>query len=590
MGHGKKTAKIMVVQESPTEAENKRKSYMGGKSGKMFMAALSEIGVDLDDVFFTSVVKCSAPEDRVILPDEVKACQDYLFAEIDIVQPEIVIPTGNFSMKALMGVTAITKHRGKVIEKDGVKYLPMLHPQLVLKQPKYMEFFSEDMITLGSVINGTEVEGRANFKKERNYCDTYDDAIKEIRRLMELPSGSLIAIDLETVKANPFKEFATISPKGESLYPESKKVKISAIGFSDREGYGSAIPLYHRQNMMSGNQIGTIVKFLRFLLEREDLHFTTQNGKFEIKWLRKQLDIYLDNVVWDSMLMHYIAITEEKGTHGLDDFSWLYTDMGGYDAALNEAKPKGEDEGNYDMIEWDLLKVYLADDCDVTYRVTKMWIPLIEDNPEMKWLWDNIMTPATYTFADIESNGAKINEEWLKILEEEYPKEITRIEERLHQYPEVIEMEREWLASWEERCYIGTIKKADRTEEQEDKFTKYQKYNPNGKKKGVLIDGTKFNFGSVNQLSELLFERLGLKTVVLTDKGNYSTNDDSLKYMAKQHAITATLMELRKVKHLYNNFVSGMYEHMSPEGFVHGTYNLHGTVTGRLSSNEPKVA
>lgn len=589
MGKGLKTARIMIVQESPTELENSRKEYMLGRAGKMLKTALQEVGIDLEDCYFTSIVKCSTPEDRPPLPDEVKACKDYLMAEIDIIKPEIIIPTGNMSMKALMGVTGITKQRGKVTEKGGIKYFPIVHPNMVLKNPTHMDAFSEDIITLSSVLNGTEIEGRANYKQDRVYGDTYEDAIAEIKRLLALPSGTAIAIDLESTKANPYKSYVTMSANAKRLHPESERVKISAIGFSDSSGYGSAIPLYHRENTMSGNQIGTVVKFLRFLLEREDIEWVTQNGKFEIKWLRKQLDIQVSNVMWDTMLMHYLAITEEKGTHDLGTFSWLYTDMGGYDSALNDVAPKGKDKGNYDLIPWDILKKYLADDCDVTYRVYEKWRPLIEDDEEFYWLWNNIMIPATYTFANIEGNGAKIDRKWLEHLQDSYPKEIQRIEDKLRNYSEVVEMEREWQELWEERCYIGSIKKADRTPEQDEKFIKNKKYDPNGKKDGVLVDGTKFNFGSNAQLGELFFNRLGLKTVVLTDKGNPSTNDDSLKYMLNQHEICKTIMEYRKVNHLYNNFVSGMEEHMSDTDFVHGNYNLHGTVTGRLSSNEPNM-
>ncbi len=63
---------------------------------------------------------------------------------------------------------------------------------------------------------------------------------------------------------------------------------------------------------MPGNQMGIIVKFLRKLLEREDLEFIAHNGKFDIRWLRASLDIQLQNLIWDTMLIHYLCITEEK--------------------------------------------------------------------------------------------------------------------------------------------------------------------------------------------------------------------------------------------------------------------------------------
>lgn len=583
LGNGMKTARIMVVQESPYESENMRSKYMGGRAGKMFNAALGEVGIDVDDVYFTSLVKCSIPGDDLPTTEEVKACQEYLFAEIDVIDPEIIVPTGNLSMKALMGLTAITKHRGKVVlGEDNRKYLPILHPGMVLKQPKYLDMFSEDMITLGQVLNGGEVTSRPAMKKERRYCETYEDAVDEIKRLMALPAGSRLVIDLETTKANPFISEVTMSTRMRSQYPDSARNKICAIGFSDRAGYGSAIPLYHRQNRMSGNQIGTIIKFIRWLLERDDLEIVGQNNKFELKWLKWQLDIIVETMVWDIMLMHYLGVTEEKGTHGLDDFAWQYTDMGGYDAPLNKVKPTGEDEGNYDLIDWDILKVYLADDCDCTFRGFNVFEPIITQNEDFKWLWDNIMVPGYYTLHDIECTGIFVDTKWLEKVEQTYPVEIARIEEKLHQFPEVLEMEREWQSMWQERVRLGAIKKADRTKEEHENFEKWSKYNP---AKG----GCKFNFGSTQQLGELLFNRIGMTTEILTDKGNFSTNDDSLKSMRTQHPICAVLMEFRKVNHLYNNFIAGMRAYLDDRSIIHPSYNLHGTVTGRLSSADPNA-
>lgn len=582
MGQGRKGARIMFVQESPYMLEWKRKAYMGGKGGTMLKAALGEVGIDIDDAYFTSVVKFPTPNDRIPMPDELKESMDLLWAEIEIINPDVIVPTGNMSMKYLMKQTAITKWRGKLYEHEGRKYFPMIHPNLVLKQPKYLQFFSEDMVNLESVLNGTSIEGRSSHQKERLYCETYDSAIDEIVRLMSLPKGTRIVVDLETVKTNPFIAKVSANKTTSLNFPESLHPKIVAIGFSDRPGYGCAIPLYHRQTPFSGNQIGTIVKFLRWLFEESELEFVAHNGKFDVKWLRAWLDIQVKEMIWDTMLIHYLTITEERGTHGLKDLAWLETDMGGYDDALDSLKPTGDDEGNYDLIDWDVLKVYLADDCDVTYRLLEKYIANVTEDPDYAWIWENLMVPGYYTLLDIECDGVYVNREHLKYLQDNYPSEIERVEAKLHQFPEVIDMKRERVDRWAERCAIGGIKKANRTPEQQDKFTKYKKYDP---KDG----GDRLNFGSVQQLSELLFERLGLETDVLTDKGNPSTNDDSLKVMLKQHPICAVLMEWRKVNHLNNNFVAGMTAHLDPNGFVHGSYNIHGTVTGRLSSNEPNM-
>jgi uracil-DNA glycosylase family 4 len=582
MGHGKKKARVMVIQENPYEHENKKGKYFSGKAGKLLQSAFEEVGIDADDVYYTAVVKCSTPEDRLPLKDEVKACEDYLWAEIDAVEPEIIIPTGNMSLWALTGRTAITKQRGRLIEKDGYKFFPMIHPNMVLKQPKYMEFFSKDIINLHSILEGVLPADILAYEQERLYCEDYDTAINELKRLMALPDGHLVTVDLETVKSNPYLDKTVMSKTKRAMFPESEIVKISAIGFSDRAGYGNAIPLYHRETPFTGNQIGTIVKFIRFLIEDSKLEFVAHNSKFEMKWLLQQLDIYLADLKWDTMLMHYLAVTEEKGTHDLKQLAWLETDMGGYDDELDPYLPKGDDEGNYDMIPWDTLKVYLAADVDVTYRLLDKYKPLIEEDKEKKWLWDNLMVPGLYALMDIEHTGAKVDGDLLGIYRGRYEEEIDRIEAKLREYPEIVSLERERHELWLERVAIGGIKKANRTEEQQTKFEKNKKYDP---KKG----GDKLNFGSSTQLQVLFFEIMGLETVVLTDKGHPSTNDDSLKYMRNQHPMIALLMEYRKVAHLYSNFIDKMSMHVDARGLIHGNYNLHGTVTGRLSSNEPNM-
>lgn len=585
MGHGPKGARVMIIQESPYEAEYKRKQYMGGKAGRLLRTALGEVGISTDDVYFTAVVKHITPEDRLPLPDEVRESEDLLWAEIDVIKPDIIVPTGNPSLKLLTGKTAITKMRGQLIEdeKNGLRIFPIIHPNLVLKQPKYMDFFTRDIINLASILDGAVPSDIKSFTKERRYCDTYEDAIDELQRLIALPSGSHVVLDIETVKANPFVSRVTASKTTMEKYPDSLRPKISAIGFSDRAGYGCAIPLYHRQNPMSGNRIGTIVKLVRALLERTDLIFTAHNGKFELRWLRYWLDIELKEIRYDTMVMHYLTVTEEKGTHDLKQLAWLETDMGGYDDKLNEIAPKGDDEGNYDLIDWDILKVYLADDCDVTFRLLEKYLPNVEENEEYRWLWYNLMVPGYHTLCDIEMDGIHVDREWLGVLAEAYPKEIVRLEGRLRSYPEVLEVERENTAKWEERCAIGKIPKSMRTNEQQWKFEKYKKFDPSK-------DGIKFNFGSTAQLGDLLFNRMGMTTVVLTDKNAYSTGVDSLLYMRPQNPdFIDLLLEIRKVKHLHSGFVSDLEHMIDDNDIIHPSYNIHGTVTGRLSSTEPNA-
>jgi len=588
MGSGKKSARIMVVSESPYQTENLRNQHMSGKGGRLLRALLSDVEIDLDDVYFTTVVKCSTPEDRLPKPDEIDACKDYLLSEIDVIQPEIIVPTGNISMKVTMGLVGITKHRGKMIEKDGIKYFPIIHPNFVLKQPKWLEIFGKDIENLSIILNGRDMDQEGSQPEERRYCDTYEEAIDELWRLIKLPP-SRIVVDIEAKNLNPWKADS----------------KVLSIGFSDRPGYASVICLYHRDTPFTGNQIGTMVKFLRFLFQNTLHEFIEQYGKFDTKYLLISLGIVTINFKWDPMLMHYIGVTEESGTHGLKDFAWQYTNKGGYDNELDDFKKTlpEKDRYNYDLIPWNILKPYNGMDCDVTYRVFDQLLPVIEDGDEdIRWLYHNIMIPGSMALQTIEINGMYVDTKWLDFLNEKYPEEIERISDKLHQFPEVLSVEREYDSKWEERCNIGLIKKAVRTEEQQDKFEKYKRYDPSKR-------GNKFKFSSTQQLQELLYVRLGLRGEMLTEKGEdfrkengismkrlkelpytcFSTSDDALKGLAKQHPMPEILQEFRKANHLMNNFVRGMYENLTPDGLVHPTMNIHGTATGRTSSNDPNA-
>ncbi len=93
---------------------------MTGKSGKLLKFGLAEVGIDPDeDVYYTSIVKYPTPENRLPTPDELKESMDFMWAEIEVVDPDIIVPTGNLSLKFLTKMTAITKVRGKLYEIEG---------------------------------------------------------------------------------------------------------------------------------------------------------------------------------------------------------------------------------------------------------------------------------------------------------------------------------------------------------------------------------------------------------------------------------------------------------------------------------------
>ena len=562
MGKGSKKAKIMFIQDCPNELDDKREQPFFGKSCTAVKNAMNSRGIDLKDVYFTSLVKCVAPNEQP-KPAHIDACIDLLEAEISVVDPEIIIPTGNMSLRYCLGKGALTKVRGNAQEAEicGKKriVLPTMHPRSVLKKPAYKQFILKDMDTLKDLYeNGmTKVSG-VNYK----YLETLEDCITEIVRLKN--EAKILCFDLETTGKSPYMENS----------------KIVCISLTDKTHSGCVIPLYHRQTPLWGQEIGTVVKLLRWLLEDESIPKVAHNGKFDIEWLHWWLDIDVKNFCFDTMLAHYLAVSEEQGEQGLKKLAWEFTDMGGYDNDLDEFRNTLPEaiRFNYDNIPWDILKTYAVADVDCCLRLYYLFKPLIDENEQWSIVFNDIMMPASYALRDIEENGMKFDVKLAEKYKETYGAEIARITERLESYPEVLQLERQKAELWAERQAIGQIPKKDRTPEQQEKFEKYKKY-----------QDYKFNWNSVQQLGELLFDKLGLVTTILTDTGAFSTNEDALTEMSEQHEVPALLMELRKVTTLNNMFIEKLPDMRDKDDIVHPSFNISGTVTGRMSSENPNA-
>lgn len=562
-GRGSKNSKIMFVQDVVTDKESKRGIQFWGKSCDDLRQNMKSRGIDLDSAYWTSVIKCPLP-DEFYKPTikESKSCSDTLMAEIEVVDPDIIIPMGNISLKYTLNRSDLTKIRGNAQECEimGRKriVLPMIHPRQALKKPLYKGLILKDLDTLKVLLDEglTEVSG-VDYKS----MSTVSEALKELNRLNH---AEWLSFDLETTGLSPFADDA----------------KIVCISLTDAPFTGISIPLYHRETPFTTPELGTIVKALRVLLENPNIKKCAQNGKFDIKWLHSWLDIDVANFCFDTQLAHYIAISEEQGTQGLKSMAWEFTDMGGYDNALDEYKSTlpADMRNNYDNIPWHILSDYAVADVDCCIRLKDIFLPMIESNKKWKVLFQDFLMPASYALRQLEEDGMIMDDETITIYEKTYSEEIKRIQNSLESYPEVIEIERERRAKYAEREAIALIKKADRTPEEQRKFEEYKKFKD-----------PKFSWSSPNQLKELLFDKLGLTTTVLTDKGALSTGEEALIEMSEQHELPLLMLELRKVTTLYNMFIKKLPNMRDSRGFVHATYNLTGTVTGRLASENPNA-
>ena len=148
-GSGNADADLMFVGEAPGANEDKQGVPFVGQAGRLLDTLLGEIGLTRGDVFVANVLKCRPPGNRDPLPQEIDACQDYLFRQLELIEPKVVCTLGNFATKLLRGdPTGITRLHGRAEERQlgprRVRLFPIYHPAAALYTPAMLATLRAD--------------------------------------------------------------------------------------------------------------------------------------------------------------------------------------------------------------------------------------------------------------------------------------------------------------------------------------------------------------------------------------------------------------------------------------------------------------
>jgi uracil-DNA glycosylase len=138
-GEGSARARVLFVGEGPGATEDEQGRPFVGRAGQLLTKIIeSGMGLRREDVFIANIVKCRPPENRDPLPEEVAACVPFLNKQIEVLDPEVIIPLGRHSMRELAGVSerdTISRVRGKVYRVHGRAVIPTFHPAYLLRNP-----------------------------------------------------------------------------------------------------------------------------------------------------------------------------------------------------------------------------------------------------------------------------------------------------------------------------------------------------------------------------------------------------------------------------------------------------------------------
>jgi DNA polymerase len=142
----------MFIGEAPGMNEDKQGLPFIGNAGKFLDDMLGAIGWNRDDVFVTNVVKCRPPGNRDPLPDEIHACSSYLDAQIEALDPLLIVTLGRYSMARWFANERISRIHGKH-RPDGKRMIvPMYHPAAALHQPSLRAVIESDFRKLPLIL------------------------------------------------------------------------------------------------------------------------------------------------------------------------------------------------------------------------------------------------------------------------------------------------------------------------------------------------------------------------------------------------------------------------------------------------------
>lgn len=105
-GAGDLLSKFVVVGEAPGEDEDLQGEPFIGRSGQLLRESLAALGVVLPKIFITNTIMCRPPENRNPLPEELKACSDWLSTKLGLSEPRVLVAVGKYALGKLLGIPA----------------------------------------------------------------------------------------------------------------------------------------------------------------------------------------------------------------------------------------------------------------------------------------------------------------------------------------------------------------------------------------------------------------------------------------------------------------------------------------------------
>lgn len=311
-----------------------------------------------------------------------------------------------------------------------------------------------------------------------------------------------------------------------SINPLEAELVGIAFSWEAKKGFYVPIPENREEALQ-------ILEELRPFFESENIEKIGQNLKYDIK-VMKNYGIEVKGQLFDTMLAHYLINPDMR--HNMDVLAETYLNYTPVSITELIGK-KGKNQLSMRQVPLEKQTEYASEDADITLQLAQHFRPELAE-AKTDDLFKNIEIPLLRVLADMETEGINLNEAFLNDLSSDLDSDIKALEQKIYE-----------------------------------------------------AAGEQFNIASPKQLGEILFEKMKLvEKPKKTKTGQYSTAEDVLSYLAKDHEIIQNVLDFRGLSKLKSTYVDALpNEVQEHSGRVHTDYMQTVAATGRLSSNNPNL-
>jgi DNA polymerase-1 len=312
------------------------------------------------------------------------------------------------------------------------------------------------------------------------------------------------------------------------------RAEVVGVSFAIIPGEAAYVPLAHDYPGVP-DQLDReyVLTSMKSLLESPKHLKVGQNLKYDQSVLANH-GIELRGIAYDTMLESYV-LDAVATRHDMDSLALKY--LGVNTIHYEDVAGKGAKQIGFSQVGIEQATEYAAEDADITLQLHQALWPKLEAQPSLRSVFEAIDMPLVPVLSRIERNGALVSRELLVQQSHELGLRLLDLEQQAYE-----------------------------------------------------LAGQKFNLGSPKQLSEILFDKLGLPVTHKTPTGAPSTAEEALAELAEEYPLPRVLLEYRGLAKLKSTYTDKLPEMINPStGRIHTSYHQAVAATGRLSSSDPNL-